>query len=96
MDPDVTQLGADARVMAIKARGGTVRRRVDGIRIGSHLVATGAPLAMLRGVVVRRAIDESDRESSAKCDNQPRDFDETHHERNAVPFQLRTSEADAK
>ena len=95
MDADVAQLGGKARLVAIQACGSAVRGSVDGICIGGHLVAACAPLAVLRCVVVRRAVDACDAEERAACEQECERLEQAHHERNAVPFQLRRSEAEA-
>ncbi len=72
-----------------------MRRGVHRRRVCSHLVATCASLAVLRGVVIRRAVNERDGHSDDECESEAGEFEVTHHERKAVPFQLRTSDADA-
>jgi hypothetical protein len=95
MYPDMPQLGRETRVMAVEAGGGAVRRGMHRAGKRSHLVATRASLSMLRGVVVRRTIDKRDAQSRGGRDEKASEFKDAHHERNAVPFQLLSSDAEA-
>ena len=95
MDADVAQLCGEAGFVAVETSQGAMCRAMDGASICGHLVTTGAALAALRGVVIRRAVYEHDGQARAERDNEADKFEVAHHERNAVPFQLRTSEAEA-
>ncbi len=95
MDANVPQLGGKARFVTIETRGGTVRGSVDGGCVCGHLVAACTTLSALRSVVIRGAIDASDAEERNACEQKCESLEQAHHERNAVPFQLRTSASDA-
>ncbi len=95
MYTDVTQFGGEARFVAIETSCSAMWRAMDGARICGHLVTTGATLAVLRCVVVRRAVSECNGQDCDRCENEASELEVAHHERNAVPFQLRTSEAEA-
>lgn len=95
VNADMPQLGGEAGFVAIHACGGAVDRRVNSAGVCGHLMATGAALSALRGVVVGSAVDEGDRQCRNNGNSQGSKFDESHHERKAVPFQLRTNAAEA-
>ena len=95
MDADVAQLGGHTSFVAIKASCGAMYGTMDGARICGHLMATGAALAVLRRVVIRRRVSEGDAQSGDRCEDEANELEDAHHERKAVPFQLRMSEADA-
>lgn len=95
MHADVTQLGRHAGLVAIKAGCGAMHGAMDGAGVRGHLMTTGAALAVLRGVIVRRRVGERDGESRGGCEDKAGEFEKSHHERKAVPFQLRMSEAEA-
>ena len=67
MDADVTQLGGEAGVVAVEAAHVVVRRAVDGADLCGHLVAVGAAGAVLRCVVVRRAVHAAERQRATNA-----------------------------
>ena len=96
MYADVTQLGGKARFVAIHARGVAVRgsvHRVDVVRPSRGNLRS--PGRAVRCSSTRRRRRLPTPRNAEHCDEEGQRLEESHHERNAVPFQLRTSAADA-
>ncbi len=95
MDADVAEFGGEAGFVAIHAGGFAVCRGVDCICVVGHLVTAGAALSALGRVVIRRAIYTRYAQERDTCEQECESLEQAHHERKAVPFQLRTSAAEA-
>ena len=92
MHPRVPQLRGHARLVAIRAAGVAMRRGMDRVHARRHLVAIRAGRPVTHGVVQVDSIcpTQTHQRHRHRTDRQP-EF----HERNFVPFQLRTSASDA-
>ncbi len=95
MYTDVAQLGAHTRHMTIHTVLLAVRRGMHGAYIGGHLVAVCAALAVMHGVVIGSAIGCANSKQDHRRDGDGRKFQVILHDRNPVPFQLRTNAAEA-
>jgi hypothetical protein len=96
VNPHVAQLCAQAGLVAFHAACCPVGCCMHHLHVSSHLVTARAALAVLRRVVVGRTISAADSEHNCQPNSDPREFEESHHDRNPVPFQLRTNESEAK
>ncbi len=76
MHADVTKLGGQGGFVAIEAGCIAMRGAVEDSGVRRHLVAACTARAVLRGVVVRRAIDASDGQRSDECDGQDSQLEE--------------------
>ena len=95
MHANVPKLRPQTCIMTVHTCGGPMRRRVYSAGKRCHLVATRAALTVLRGVVVGRTIHQNIRESRNERSGKDDYFEDTHHDRKAVPFQLLISDAEA-
>ena len=95
MHANVAQLGGECCDVTVLAADVAMIRTMHGTDVVRHLMAIGAAGSELRCVVLRRAEGTENCEDRNRRDGDSHQPNESNHERNPVPFQLRTRDRDA-
>ena len=96
MNADMTELSGEARFVTVHAAHVAVCRAMHCAHIGRHFVAACAALAGLRSIVAIGSEDATSDDDGHAGDNQGKNAQKSVHDLMPVPFQLPTSDCDAK